>query len=110
MTSGGTDSDATILKGGTEIVSGGGIATDATVSSGGLLVVSSGGLGDPTRVLSGGKEIVSAGGTDYGAQISGGTQLVFGLASVAKSSREVPRLFPVAAPPRTPPCRAAACW
>ena len=81
VTSGATDSDATILKGGTEIVSGGGIATDATVSSGGLLVVSSGGLADPTRVLSGGKEIVSAGGTDNGAQISGGTQLVSGLAS-----------------------------
>ena len=83
VTSGGTDSDAIILKGGTEIVSGGGIATDATVSSGGLLVVSSGGLADPTRILTGGREIVSASGTDYGAQISGGTQLIFGLASGA---------------------------
>ena len=41
------------------------------------------GLADPTRIMSGGKEIVSANGTDYGAQISGGTQLVFGLASGA---------------------------
>ena len=81
--SGGTDSGTTILKGGTEIVSGGGIADDSVVSSGGLLVVSSGGLADPTRIMSGGKEIVNANGTDYGAQISGGTQLVFGLASGA---------------------------
>ena len=40
-------------------------------------------LADPTTIYSGGSEIVSAGGTDDGAQISGGTQLDYGLASGA---------------------------
>jgi autotransporter passenger strand-loop-strand repeat protein len=38
---------------------------------------------DPTLILGGGTEIVSAGGADVGAQISGGTQVVFGLPIIA---------------------------
>ena len=53
------------------------------VSSGGTLLVASRGIADPTLILSGGTEIVSAGGDDFGAQISGGTQVVFGLAQGA---------------------------
>ncbi len=53
------------------------------VSSGGTLIVLSGGLADPTTIYAGGKEIISSGGSDAGAQISGGTQSVFGLASGA---------------------------
>jgi autotransporter passenger strand-loop-strand repeat protein len=43
-------------------------------------------LGDLTAIFAGGSETVSAGGTDDGAQISGGTQTVFGLASGATVS------------------------
>ena len=46
-------------------------------------LVASGGVAVSATIFSGGTEAVSAGGTDFGAQISGGTQLVFGLASFA---------------------------
>jgi autotransporter passenger strand-loop-strand repeat protein len=78
---GGTASNTTFLKGGVESVSAGGSASDTTVSSGGALYVVSGGIADPAAILSGGSEIVSAHGTDDGAHISGGKQLVFGVAS-----------------------------
>jgi autotransporter passenger strand-loop-strand repeat protein len=57
--------------------------TNTTVSSGGVQVVASGGTADPTVIASGGTEIVNSRGTDLGAQISGGTQIVFGVASGA---------------------------
>ena len=46
-------------------------------------MVASGGIADPTVILSGGTEVVNAHGTDLGAQISGGTQVVSGVASGA---------------------------
>ncbi len=81
--SGGVASGLTIDSGGSLIVSAGGTELDATVSGGGKLIVSSGGFADPTIILGGGTEIVGAQGTDFGAQISGGVQLVFGVASGA---------------------------
>ena len=42
---------------------------------------SSGGLADPTTIYGGGSETITAGGTDVGAQISGGVQFDYGLAS-----------------------------
>ena len=78
---GGTQSGGAILSGGMITVLYGGLTSNLSISRGGTLVVLSGGLADPTTIYSGGKEVVSANGTDAGAQISGGTQLVYGLAS-----------------------------
>jgi autotransporter passenger strand-loop-strand repeat protein len=72
---------ATVLFGGTEIVSSGGTASNTTVYSGGSLLVLSHGVADPATVYSGGSETISKGGTDRGAQISGGIQIDSGLAS-----------------------------
>ena len=55
----------------------------STIVSGGTLDVLSRRLGRSDYDHSGGLEIVSAGGTDLGAQISGGEQDVYGLASGA---------------------------
>ncbi len=74
---------ATLTSGSIQTVSSGGTATNTKVDHGGTLVVSSGGMADPIRIFSGGTEIVRAGGTDDGAQISGGTQLDYGLATGA---------------------------
>ena len=59
-----------------------GFASGATVFAGSA-VVQSGGVASATTVLSGGTEIVSAHGSDFGAQISGGIELDFGLTSGA---------------------------
>jgi autotransporter passenger strand-loop-strand repeat protein len=83
VSSGGIDLGVVVNSGGTEIVSAGGVASNTTVSSGGVQMVASGGTADPTVILSGGTEVVNAHGTDLGAQISGGTQVVFGVASGA---------------------------
>jgi autotransporter passenger strand-loop-strand repeat protein len=61
----------------------GGTATGITMASGGTLAVLSGGIARPVTIASGGLDIVSARGSDFGAQVSGGTQLVYGLASGA---------------------------
>ena len=81
--SGGAAAGAAVGGGGTEMVSAGGSAIATTVSSGGALDVLSGGVADPTIILSGGRETISAHGIDDGGQISGGTQLIYGLASGA---------------------------
>ena len=60
----------------------GGTATSTTVASGGTLAVL-GGLAKPVTIASGGVDIVSPDGRDFGALISGGTQLVYGLAGGA---------------------------
>ena len=83
VASGADLSASTVDAGGVLIVKSGGTVSNTTVSSGGTLDVLSGGLADPTTIYSGGTEIVSAGGTDFGAQISGGTQLDYGVASGA---------------------------
>jgi autotransporter passenger strand-loop-strand repeat protein len=61
----------------------GGTVSNTIVSSGGTLSVLSGGVVDPTKIYAGGSEVISADGTDDAAQISGGTQLDYGLASSA---------------------------
>jgi autotransporter passenger strand-loop-strand repeat protein len=53
------------------------------VENGETRIVSGGHMSNGLVVLSGGTEIVSAGGTDDGAQISGGQQEVYGIASGA---------------------------
>ena len=63
-------------------VASGGTAANIILTSGATLEVLSGGLADPT-IVSSGTTTVSAGGTDNGAQISGGTQLVYGVANAA---------------------------
>jgi autotransporter passenger strand-loop-strand repeat protein len=78
----GTASGATVFAG-SQVVESGGTASNTTVSSGGTLVISSGGLADPTTIYAGGSETISSGGADDGAQISGGTQFDYGLASGA---------------------------
>jgi len=83
VSSGGVDIGTFVNSGGTEIVSAGGLASNTTVSSGGVQVVASGGTADPTVIASGGTEVISAHGTDLGAQISGGVQIVLGVASGA---------------------------
>ena len=65
-----------------EVLSGG-ADVGVTVNSGGRETVLAGGTTSNTTVLRGGTEIVSSGGTDDGAQISGGRQFVYGLASGA---------------------------
>jgi autotransporter passenger strand-loop-strand repeat protein len=72
----GTASGATVSTGGQEFVLSGGVASGTLVSTGGVAVVESGGIGRSGVVN-------SAGGTDLGAQISGGTQFDYGLASGA---------------------------
>jgi autotransporter passenger strand-loop-strand repeat protein len=62
-------------------VASGGAASNTTALSGGSLVLSSGGLADPTTIYTGGSGAVSSGGTDDRAQVSGGIQLDYGLAS-----------------------------
>jgi autotransporter passenger strand-loop-strand repeat protein len=52
-----------------------------TILSGGSQIVEASGTASGTTVLSGALETVSAGGVDLGANISGGAQLDFGLAS-----------------------------
>jgi autotransporter passenger strand-loop-strand repeat protein len=79
--SGQTSTGITVLSGGTLQVDSGGIAVDTIVSSGGSLVVLSSGLADPTVIYAGGTETISAGGSDDGAQISGGVQYDYGLAT-----------------------------
>jgi autotransporter passenger strand-loop-strand repeat protein len=73
----------TVNSGQTYSVTSGQIDSGDTVLSGGTMFILSGGEADLTTVSSGGTEVVSAGGTDYGAQISGGEQDVFGYASGA---------------------------
>jgi autotransporter passenger strand-loop-strand repeat protein len=83
ITSGQASSGITVLSGGTFDVLSGGTASNTNVSSGGTFAVLSGGFADPTVVSSGGTETISAGGTDLGAQISGGSQFDYGVASGA---------------------------
>ena len=86
VSSGTTDNGDIVLSGGTLLIESGGAAFDTLVSGGGKLIVESGGVADPTSLLSSGIEIISGGGTDDGAQLSGGTQLDFGLATSATVS------------------------
>jgi autotransporter passenger strand-loop-strand repeat protein len=81
LASGGLLVSTIVHSGGALDVLSGATASNTTVSRGGSLIVASGGHADPTRLLSGGAEVISSGGTDNGAQISGGTQAVFGVAS-----------------------------
>ena len=73
---------ATIFTG-SQVVESGGTAS-GTIVSGGTQVVDSGGSASATTISTGGLEIVS--GTDAGAQISGGTQDVYGTATAPRSS------------------------
>jgi fibronectin-binding autotransporter adhesin len=85
--SGGTDlvygiaSGTIVNSGGTETVESGGTASNTVVSSGGSLVVLSSGLADPVVIYAGGSETINSGGSDDGAQISGGVQYDYGLAT-----------------------------
>ena len=73
----------------------GGVASNTVVSSGITLVVSSGGTADPTVISNGGSETISSGGTDLGALISGGTQFVYRLTSVAIRETVINRVLAV---------------
>ncbi len=88
----------TIVAGGTETVSSGGKDLAAQISGGtefdygvisgatvfgGSQVVESGGTGADSIVVTGGSEIISAHGSEFAAQISGGTDDVYGYASGA---------------------------
>ena len=94
------DSGVTVSSGGTLIVAPDGLAIDTTIDSGGtqqvyetassttvnpggLQLVYSGGTAVDITVNGGGSEILISGGLDDGAQIFGGTQLVYGYASGA---------------------------
>ncbi len=83
----GTATNTTILSGGEQLIGrlASGTATSTTISSGGTQVVGyfTGGTASSTTILSGGTEIISSGSIDSGAQISGGTQLDYGLANGA---------------------------
>jgi autotransporter passenger strand-loop-strand repeat protein len=79
VSGGGTDSGAAIGSGGTQADFG--LASGASVSSGGWQSVSSGGTASGALILIGGTEYVYGGGTDLGAQVSGGAQYDYGLAS-----------------------------
>ena len=84
----GVASGTTINSGGGQYVGafgGSGVAIDTTISSGGVQGVGDdvGGSGTAigTTILLGGSEIIASTGIDSGAQISGGEQDLFGLAS-----------------------------
>ena len=83
----GTATNTTILSGGEQLIGrlASGTATSTTISSGGTQVVGyfTGGTASSTTILSGGTEIISSGSIDSGAQISGGTQLDYGVANGA---------------------------
>ena len=85
VSSGQYSNDVTVSSGGTLGVQSGGTAVDTSIGSGGVVVIGSGATAppDPTIIFSGGTEIIDSGGFDGGAQISGGTQLVFGTATSA---------------------------
>ena len=83
----GTATNTTILSGGEQLIGflGSGTAISTTISSGGT----QGGRrprrrdGEYTTIFSGGTEIISSGSVDSSAQISGGTQLDYGIANGA---------------------------
>jgi autotransporter passenger strand-loop-strand repeat protein len=63
-----------------------GLAVSTTVNGGAQEIVLSAGTASVITILSGGSETISAGGTDFGAEISGGEQDVYGNASATVDS------------------------
>jgi autotransporter passenger strand-loop-strand repeat protein len=98
VSSGGLAEATTISNGGSQTISAHGSDLGAIISGGkqldfgvargaivfaGSQVVQSSGVASATTMLSGGTETVSAHGSDFGAQISGGIELDYGLATGA---------------------------
>jgi autotransporter passenger strand-loop-strand repeat protein/T5SS/PEP-CTERM-associated repeat protein len=82
----GSDSFATISRGGAVNVSSGGMADHSTVSSGGVEIVSSGGVASGGTVLSGGLLELLSGGTANGVVINAGGALLLGSGAVLQVS------------------------